>query len=199
MLVELNCANLMVTLLRIVIFSLNWQLFDSLRHVVKHKRTKINRSSRCVPLSVYGRSKSFRSQVIRVNLVLVNSALVRLIMATNGGVPVYDAPRSIGIRYGPDTRLNCCVEGCVSMYGDIGISFHRFPTINTARDVLRRELWVEAAGLPNDANVIDNALICGRHFEKGEEVLDRMLCYGGRGFSKFAFYVYRETITSEWN
>ncbi|XP_062558362.1 uncharacterized protein LOC134223226 [Armigeres subalbatus] len=92
-------------------------------------------------------------------------------MATNGGVPVYDAPRSIGIRYGPDTRLNCCVEGCVSMYGDIGISFHRFPTINTARDVLRRELWVEAAGLPNDANVIDNALICGRHFEKGKPSL----------------------------
>lgn len=57
------------------------------------------------------------------------------------------------------------------MYGEVGKSFHRFPTINTARDVLRRELWVEAVGLPNDKNIIDMSIICGKHFEKGKPSL----------------------------
>ncbi|KXJ68720.1 hypothetical protein RP20_CCG002010 [Aedes albopictus] len=94
-------------------------------------------------------------------------------MTTNGGVPgaATDGPRTTIKKYGPGVTIKCCVQGCVSMYGDIGVSFHRFPTINTARDVLRRELWVEAAGLPNNNDIIDNSLICGRHFEMGKPSL----------------------------
>lgn len=41
----------------------------------------------------------------------------------------------------------CCVDGCGARQGKDEVSFHRFPSIQTARDLIRRELWIEAAGM----------------------------------------------------
>ncbi|XP_065081409.1 uncharacterized protein LOC135703982 [Ochlerotatus camptorhynchus] len=77
-------------------------------------------------------------------------------------------PRSVGKKCVPAMQMECCIEGCDAKYGQVSVSFHRFPISQTSRGALRRQLWIEAAGLPNNNAIVNKAIICGQHFEKGK-------------------------------
>ncbi|XP_053688650.1 uncharacterized protein LOC128737906 isoform X2 [Sabethes cyaneus] len=62
--------------------------------------------------------------------------------------------------------IKCCVQGCKSRYGEVKLSFHRFPAPCTVRDALRRQLWVKATAI-NSRNV-NRRFVCGRHFVTGK-------------------------------